>query len=157
MIDAGADLVAASHTHVPLGFERCGKAAIFYGLGNFLYPPYREARGFRYRWIPAARQGVVAAGRFVHGEWEWTPLEIRHCSRGLPRLERHGNCRDYGAELPASLDEYSRQYPRMLRRERAIFCAQRLTFMSWQERAWRVKDALGVGRSKGGPRSNGSS
>ncbi len=42
LIDAGADIVACHHAHVPLGVERWGQGLIAYGLGNTLFPmsPY---------------------------------------------------------------------------------------------------------------------
>jgi Bacterial capsule synthesis protein PGA_cap len=90
MIDSGADLVVASHTHVPLGHERYGGGSIFYGLGNLIYPPYIEQRGFTYRWNPTSRQGVVVRGRHDGHVWSWTPEEIRHDARGIPRLSLLG-------------------------------------------------------------------
>jgi hypothetical protein len=145
MVDAGASLVAASHTHVPLGYERRGAATIFYGLGNFLFPPYREARGYTYLWHPAARRGVMAAGRLDHGKWSWEPREILLSREGFPRLCNHGKCPDYGQVLPPDASEYARVFPRMRRRERFKFRLQRLCFMSWQERAFRIRNLIHVG------------
>jgi hypothetical protein len=142
MVDEGASLVVASHTHVPLGYERRGPAAIFYGLGNFIFPPYRDERGYTYQWHPAARQGVVAVGKFQDGNWSWAPREIRLCRAGAPRLGHHGNCPDYAQTLPLKLSDYAHQYPAMRRRERLKFYLQRLCFMSWQERAYRIRHLL---------------
>jgi hypothetical protein len=142
MLESGASLVVASHVHVPLGFEQQTHGSVYYGLGNFLYGPYYEDRGFRYHWIPAARQGVVLTGRCRDGLWHWEHHDIRHCRRGLPRLARHGNCPDYAHLLPADLSQYARVYPRLRRRERAIFVAQRIGCMSWQERAYRLRQLL---------------
>lgn len=148
MVDAGAALVAASHTHVPLGYERRGAATIFYGLGNFLFPPFQEAQGYTYQWHPAARQGVVAAGRFADGAWSWEPREIRISPAGFPRLGHHGWCPDYGTILPRDAAEYARVFPRLRRGERIKFRLQRLCFMSWQERAFRIRKLMGAGPNR---------
>jgi hypothetical protein len=139
LADAGASLVVAAHTHVPLGFERRNDSFIFYGLGNFVFPPYREARGYRYAWHPAACQGVMAAGTFENGAWTWSPREIRLSRDGLPRVEKHGSCPDYGRMLPSQLSDYAEQFPALRNRERLKFMMQRLCFMSWDERAFRLR------------------
>jgi hypothetical protein len=142
MVDAGASLVVASHTHVPLGYERRGDATIFYGLGNFLYPPYEEERGYQYRWHPASRQGVLAIGRYEANRWSWQPREIRLSPAGVPRQASHAHCPNYGELLPADLSEYAKIYPRLRRRERMGYRLQRICFMSWQERAYRIRQLI---------------
>jgi hypothetical protein len=144
LVDAGASLVVASHTHVPLGFEKRGASSIFYGLGNFLYPPYREARGYRYSWHASARDGVVLAGNFQDGVWNWQPREIRLSAAGLPRLHAHRHCPDYGQRLPNDLAGYEESFPTLRARERRTFLVQRLLSMSWQERVFRLRQLLGL-------------
>lgn len=52
LVDAGADVVAGSHSHTPGGIERYGSALIFYSLGNF---------AFNTGFVPqATRDGVLA-------------------------------------------------------------------------------------------------
>ena len=153
LVDAGASLIVASHVHVPLGYERRGDKLIAYGLGNLIFPPYRELRGFTYRWHPTARQGIVLEGQCRQSKWEWSLREIRHDGRGLPRLGQHGNCPDYARTLPTSLEEYQRQYPALRKRERLHFMWQRILFMNWQERLMRIERLFRRGsfRSATGP------
>lgn len=153
MADAGASLVVASHVHVPLGYERHAESMIFYGLGNFMFPPFRESAGYGFRWPPKSREGVVVAGRYDAGRWTWEPREIRLSAEGLPSLGSHGHCPDYGRILPKAADAYERLYPRLRRRERIHYLAQRLLWMSWDERVARLKRWMGLGDS-GAPLAN---
>jgi poly-gamma-glutamate capsule biosynthesis protein CapA/YwtB (metallophosphatase superfamily) len=139
MVDAGASLVVASHTHVPLGWERRGDAAIFYGLGNFVYPAYTERRGFRFSWHPRSRRGVVALGRLVRGAWDWTPIAIRHDAHGLPHRDT-ATCEDFGRSLPQDAEAYERLYARLRARDRAGYLVERLLFMGLDERMFRVRN-----------------
>jgi hypothetical protein len=137
--DAGASLVAAAHTHVPLGYEKRGEATIFYGLGNFIFPPYCEARGYNYAWHRSARQGVIAKGVFKFGQWHWRPIEIRLSAKGIPRAAAHGNCPDYGELLPPHSSDYARKFDGLRKKERLQFFLERLCYMSMQERAFRLR------------------
>ena len=142
MADAGAALVVASHTHVPLGHERRSDTSIFYGLGNFMFPAYREGQGYEYRWHPLARRGIVLQGCLVGGRWRWTPLSIRHNTYGLPSRTARDWCPNYATALPVGLDAYDRLYRRLRRRERLIYVIQRLMFMTTEERAFRTRKLL---------------
>jgi hypothetical protein len=142
MVDAGASLVVAAHTHVPLGYERWNGGTIFYGLGNFVFPPYREARGYRYTWHVAARQGVMAAGYFENGAWSWQPREIKLTPAGIPYQATHGNCPDYGLLLAPDDAGYAEQFRWLRKRERMKFFVGRLWSMSWQERTFRLRQLV---------------
>jgi hypothetical protein len=145
LVDAGASLVAASHTHVPLGYERHGQGMIFYGLGNLVFPGYREQRGFSYRWPPMARRGLIACGRLEGGSWTWTSRPVRHGTDGLPWLDdTAGECPDFGLSLPGDGSAYENAYSWLRRRERATYLVQRLMFMSFDERVWRLERLFGV-------------
>ncbi len=154
LVDAGASVVAASHTHVPLGYERRGDGIIFYGLGNFVYPGYRERRGFNYRWHPMARRGVVVLGRLRSGAWTWWPMIVRHDAWGFPRLQRDARCADVGATLPADLGVYQAVYRRLRQRERLLHLSQRLLFMTMDERLCRLREFFN--RTASGSRHAGS-
>jgi poly-gamma-glutamate synthesis protein (capsule biosynthesis protein) len=71
---AGADVVAGSHAHVPLGAGRLGRALVDYGLGNFVF--YSDGGA-------TAQTGVLevtATGRRID-RYRWVPAEI---SNGIP-------------------------------------------------------------------------
>ena len=44
LIDAGADLVIGHHPHVLEGIEYYGNGAIFYSIGNFVFPQWADVR-----------------------------------------------------------------------------------------------------------------
>ncbi len=145
LVEAGATLVMASHTHVPLGFERIGAATVFYGLGNFLYSDYRVPRAYAYRLHPMGQVGLFVEGEFREGQFEWLPVRIRADLRGMPTREAElgDACPDYGATVPYDPASYPRTFARLRRRERAIHVAQRLAFMTGEERLFRARQLLG--------------
>ena len=59
-VDAGASIVAGSHTHTLQGVELRGGRPILYGLGNFVF-------GWR-RYRPATRDGLLARVTLDGGE-----------------------------------------------------------------------------------------
>ncbi len=149
LADAGADLVVAAHTHVPLGFERHGKASIYYGLGNFLFPGFREARGYHYRFHPQARRGLVLDGQLGRGGWSWQARGLRHDRHGLPRPAT-ARCPNYARILDREPTAYAIQYRGLRRREWAVRVGQRLLYMSMDERRFRLRQLFGgkSGRSR---------
>lgn len=140
LVDAGASLVVASHTHVPLGYERRGRGTIFYGLGNLVFPSYQEQRGFQYHWHPMARRGIVVCGSCENRVWTWVPRIIRHDLYGIPRLARTSNCSDLGTSYAANMSIYKRVYPWLRRRDRGVHLLQRFIFMSVEERVRRLEE-----------------
>jgi len=44
LIDAGADLIIGHHPHVLEGIEFYGNGAIFYSIGNFVFPQWADIR-----------------------------------------------------------------------------------------------------------------
>lgn len=112
--EAGATLVVASHTHVPLGWERIGKAYVFYGLGHFLFPNMRTEYGHTYRWDSVSRSGLALEGRSRDRHWAWTAKNIKLSAYGLPRIvgiAGRNVCPDYGEACYADLTAYEDMYP----------------------------------------------
>ena len=139
MVAAGASLVVGSHAHVALGYEKVNKGWIFYGLGNFLFPSFEEWRGYRYRWHPSARQGTAIIGRLTNGDWDWDAIGIHQDAKGLPHRTMSVRCPDYSVELPTDPTEYLKMYDKLKQREHRQYCCERLMFMTWKERAFRLK------------------
>jgi poly-gamma-glutamate capsule biosynthesis protein CapA/YwtB (metallophosphatase superfamily) len=70
LVDAGADIVVGSHSHVLEGGGRLGTAFVDYGLGNFIWFNESEENG---------RTGVLtvtATGRDIDA-YQWLPARIR--------------------------------------------------------------------------------
>jgi hypothetical protein len=139
MMAAGASLVVGSHVHVPLGYEDLATGPVFYGLGNFVFPDFREPLGYEYRWHPTARRGVVLMGKYGDGAWQWNTVGVRLDAKGLPHRVKQSRCPNYALKLPADLRVYRSVYERLKRRERWRYLCERLCFMTWQERAVHLK------------------
>jgi|GEM_PF-4486107 len=140
LAEAGATLVAGSHSHVAMGFEEVAGATLFYGLGNFLLPPFQEARGYHYRHHPRARRGIVAVGTLGAGGWRWESRRLRLDGRGVPH-PAPGSASRYRLPEPS---RYADAYRRLRRRQQWHHRAQRLLFMSWDERRFRLRQLLGL-------------
>lgn len=138
-IQAGADLVVGSHTHVAMGFERFGGGRAFYGLGNFMFPDFLEARGFVMRYPPVARRGLAILGKLEKGSWVFEPRLLRLDANGLPQ-------RSYGrvSEISADLESYEARYQSRRRRERINYLVQRALFMTPSERRFWMKRLRGL-------------
>jgi len=54
LVEAGADLVVGSHTHVVQAIQVIDDVPVFYGLGNFIFD----------QWYPEYRQGVILLVKF---------------------------------------------------------------------------------------------
>jgi poly-gamma-glutamate synthesis protein (capsule biosynthesis protein) len=100
VVEAGADIVVGSHTHVLLGSGLMDGALVDYGLGNFAFyatqPAQRESGVLRvtvtgrridaYRWVPARLSGGVA-----------TPLLGSASKAALARWSALRSCTDLDA------------------------------------------------------------
>ena len=143
MIEAGGSAVFSSHPHVLAGCEKFSGGVAFHGLGNLSFPPYVEARGYRYRWHPMARQGLLVRADLGRHGWVFSWLRLHQDQQGRPGLSqrRVGSLpwhRLYG--LSASL--YRALFPLARLSDRIRHYTERVLFMSNDERIVR----LGLGR-----------
>ena len=102
LVDAGASLVLGHHPHVLQGWERYGRGAIVYSLGNLVFdmpwlPELRRSGLFRCR---LGADGVAECG------WEPLLLDSRHRPRPAPPPEA-AEIREFLREARRGLEEGS--------------------------------------------------
>lgn len=70
-LDMGADLIVCHHPHVPMNYERVGKKAIFYSLGNFIFDtPYQRAQFH-------TEEGILLKLLLTENDWSFEAKGIR--------------------------------------------------------------------------------
>lgn len=145
-VESGATLVACSHTHVPMGYERARESVIFYGLGNFSFADMLTPRGYVYRWDRLSRRGLALEGEYAARKWTWTPREVRIDHQGLPRLQSYTDarlCPDlsmFGMGFPGVYDFL---YTALRFTERMKYYSRRLVWMTSAERRYRIRKLCG--------------
>lgn len=145
LVDAGASLVVASHTHVPMGREQVGDAHIFYGLGNFLFRDMITESGYTYRWDNVSRSGLAIFGSACGKNWEWTPKAVTLDLNGVPTIGSIADaslCPDYGVGVHSDLRRYTRVYPWLRRVELVRYYLRRLMVMTSSERRFRLRQGI---------------
>jgi hypothetical protein len=137
---SGATLVVGIHPHVLRGCEHISGAAVYYSIGNFVFPSPRVSDGATLRWHSENRQGMALKGRVDRGgcSWQYIPytvscagLPARPPAREMERLYRKV------VRLSSELSDpaYSLRYPRLRRREVICSAIRRFSTMTWRERA----------------------
>lgn len=139
MIEAGADLVVGGHTHVPMGYEDYLHGQIFYGLGNFVFRPFPHNQGYLFHWHPLARHGVALRGQFSNAKWRFEPFGVEVLPDGTPRRTSTVKCQNYGHNPLWTDDRYNALFPLLRKEQRAVHYAQRLLYMTNEERAFRLR------------------
>jgi len=82
LVDAGADVVAGHHPHVPQPAEEYGDGLIVHSLGNFLFDMIA-----RYKW-PRTRRTLLLSLTYRDGRRTgWKLLPVRQDRRYRPRLD----------------------------------------------------------------------
>lgn len=67
LAEAGATLIVGTHPHVVRGNEKIGSAAVYYSLGNFVFPPVLLSGGEVLSWDRAGRRGLTLRGTVERG------------------------------------------------------------------------------------------
>ena len=70
-LDMGADLIVCHHPHVPMNYERVGKKAIFYSLGNFIFDTDYQRAQFN------TEKGIVLSLTLTPSDWDFKAYGIR--------------------------------------------------------------------------------
>jgi poly-gamma-glutamate synthesis protein (capsule biosynthesis protein) len=97
-IDAGADLVAGSHPHIPQGIELYQRGAILYSLGNFMF-------GWKLH-THMTRDGLLARVRVrPDAPWRLSFVPVARSEQG--QIVAHGPDSDLGRRIADRVGELS--------------------------------------------------
>ncbi len=121
LVDAGADLVLGSHSHVVGGIELYNGKYIVYGLGNFCFggnsnPSDKDAMIFQQTFVLHLDVGVVDAGVSVipvssssvvyTNDYRPTPLSGTEAQRVLGKIDGYSPMSLDGVKWAKRMDEY---------------------------------------------------
>jgi len=145
-VAAGATLIVGTHSHVPRGWETVDGASIFYGLGNFVFPPLSLIDGVTRSWDWVSQAGMFICGELQGVEWEWRPDVCHVSSSGCPeRMTNSARARwlaRWQAQSRQFGSRYAAMYPRIQRCETVSYVGRRMLTMTWQERTYFLRRLL---------------